>query len=73
MSCVAEANAVIQNMTRVTAKRDTGTLPPAIVSADGTGSAEHKEKALREAGVYCADSTQHIVDILLDLKAEGRI
>ena len=45
----------------------------AIVSADGTGSAEHKEKVLREAGVYCADSTQHIVDILLQLKAEGKI
>ena len=45
----------------------------AIVSADGTGSAENKEKVLREAGVYIADSTQHIVDILLDLKKEGRI
>ena len=45
----------------------------AIVSADGTGSAENKEKVLREAGVYCADSTQHIVDILLELKKEGKI
>lgn len=45
----------------------------AIVSADGTGSAEHKEKALRDAGVYCADSTQHIIDILLKLKKDGRI
>ena len=45
----------------------------AIVSADGTGSAENKEKVLREAGVYIADSTQHIVDILLDLKKEGRL
>ena len=45
----------------------------AIVSADGTGSAASKEKALSEAGVYIADSTQHIVDILLQLKAEGKI
>lgn len=45
----------------------------AIVSADGTGSAASKEKALGEAGVYIADSTQHIVDILLQLKAEGKI
>ena len=45
----------------------------AIVSADGTGSAEHKEKALRDASVYCADSTQHIIDILLELKEEGRL
>lgn len=36
----------------------------AIVSADGTGSAENKEKKLREAGVFIADSTQHIVEIL---------
>ena len=45
----------------------------AIVAADGTGSVEHKEKALREAGVLIADSTQHIVDIMLELKKEGRI
>lgn len=36
----------------------------AIVSADGTGSAENKEKKLREAGVFIAESTQHIVEIL---------
>lgn len=36
----------------------------AIVSADGTGSAENKEKALRDAGVYIAESTSHIVDLL---------
>lgn len=39
----------------------------AIVSADGTGSAESKEKRLREAGAYIADSTQHIVEILEEL------
>jgi succinyl-CoA synthetase alpha subunit len=36
----------------------------AIVSADGTGSAENKEKALRDAGVRIAESTNHIVEIL---------
>ena len=36
----------------------------AIVSADGTGSAEYKEKVLGEAGVHIAESTVHIVDIL---------
>lgn len=36
----------------------------AIVSADGTGSAENKEKCLREAGVHIAESTAHIVEIL---------
>jgi len=36
----------------------------AIVSADGTGSAENKEKCLREAGVHIAGSTAHIVEIL---------
>ena len=45
----------------------------AIVSADGTGSAENKEKALREAGVYIAENTQHIVDICLKLKEEGKL
>jgi succinyl-CoA synthetase alpha subunit len=42
----------------------------AIVAADGTGSAEHKEKALRDAGVHIAESTAHIVEILqaLNLK-----
>ena len=45
----------------------------AIVSADGTGSADHKEKALKEAGVLIADSTQGVVDILLDLKKQGKI
>jgi succinyl-CoA synthetase alpha subunit len=39
----------------------------AIVSADGTGSAENKEKALREAGVHIAESTMHIVEILKQL------
>lgn len=39
----------------------------AIVSADGTGSAENKEKCLREAGVHIAESTAHIVEILEEL------
>ncbi|MBR2572598.1 MAG: succinate--CoA ligase subunit alpha [Clostridia bacterium] len=45
----------------------------AIVSADGTGSAASKEKALAAAGVLIAENTQHIVDICLKLKEEGRI
>lgn len=45
----------------------------AIVSADGTGSAESKERALRAAGVYIAENTQHIVDICRKLKEEGRL
>jgi succinyl-CoA synthetase alpha subunit len=36
----------------------------AIVSADGTGSAENKERRLREAGVHIAESTAEIVGIL---------
>ncbi|MEI6100561.1 MAG: succinate--CoA ligase subunit alpha [Eubacteriales bacterium] len=36
----------------------------AIVAADGTGSAENKEKALRAAGVYIAEGTNQIVEIL---------
>jgi succinyl-CoA synthetase alpha subunit len=39
----------------------------AIVGADGTGSAESKEKKLREAGAYIAESTQHIVEILEEI------
>ncbi len=39
----------------------------AIVSADGTGSAENKEKLLQAAGVYIAESTAHIVDILKEV------
>lgn len=39
----------------------------AIVSVDGTGSAENKEKVLREAGVHIAESTVHIVEILKTL------
>lgn len=35
----------------------------AIVSSDGTGSAESKEQALREAGVIIAETTTHIVGI----------
>jgi succinyl-CoA synthetase alpha subunit len=40
----------------------------AIVGADGTGSAESKEKALSAAGVHIAESTTHIVEILKTLK-----
>jgi len=36
----------------------------AIVSADGSGSAENKEKMLAGAGVHIADSTANIVEIL---------
>jgi len=36
----------------------------AIVSADGSGSAQNKEEKLRNAGVHIADSTEQIVDIL---------
>ena len=43
----------------------------AIASADGTGSAENKEKALAAAGVRIAENTQHIVDICVQLKEEG--
>ena len=39
----------------------------AIVSADGSGSAENKEKKLKAAGVHIADSTEHIVKILESL------
>lgn len=40
----------------------------AIVSADGTGSAEKKEEKLREAGAIIAESTEHILEILKDMK-----
>lgn len=40
----------------------------AIVAADGTGSAENKEKALRAAGVHIAETTTGIVDILKTLE-----
>lgn len=39
----------------------------AIVSADGTGSAENKEKRLAEAGVHIAEGTEHIVTIVKNL------
>lgn len=45
----------------------------AIVSADGTGSAAHKEQALRDAGVIIAESTQHIAEILSEMKKNGTI
>jgi succinyl-CoA synthetase alpha subunit len=39
----------------------------AIVSADGTGSAENKENRLIEAGVTIAESTAQIVEILKNI------
>jgi succinyl-CoA synthetase alpha subunit len=45
----------------------------AIVSADGTGSAESKERALTAAGVHIAESTLQIADILVKLRAENRL
>ncbi len=39
----------------------------AIVAADGTGSAQNKETALRAAGVHIAESTYQIGDILREL------
>jgi len=41
----------------------------AIVSADGTGSAESKEKALRAAGVHIAETTVDIARICKELLA----
>lgn len=40
----------------------------AIVSADGTGSAEKKEEKLKEAGVIIAESTEHIVGLIKEMK-----
>lgn len=40
----------------------------AIVAADGTGSAQHKEKVLADAGVILADTTSHIVEILKEMQ-----
>ena len=40
----------------------------AIVSADGTGSAENKEEKLRQSGAIIAESTEQIVQIIKDLK-----
>ena len=39
----------------------------AIVSADGTGSAENKEKALRAAGVHIADTTTDVTRIAKEI------
>lgn len=39
----------------------------AIVSADGSGSAQNKEKVLKAAGVHIAESTVHIVEIIKQL------
>ena len=43
----------------------------AIVSADGSGSAQNKEKALKDAGVLIAQSTEHIVDIIENIIQKG--
>jgi succinyl-CoA synthetase alpha subunit len=40
----------------------------AIVSADGTGSAQNKEEKLGKAGVHIAEGTEHIVQIIKGLK-----
>ena len=40
----------------------------AIVSADGTGSAQKKEERLRDAGVTIAESTEHILEIIKDMQ-----
>ena len=40
----------------------------AIVSEDGTGSAENKEEKLAEAGVIIAESTEHILQIIKNLQ-----
>ncbi|MHB1345863.1 MAG: succinate--CoA ligase subunit alpha [Candidatus Humimicrobiaceae bacterium] len=39
----------------------------AIVSSDGTGSAENKEQKLIQAGVHIAQSTEHIVKLIKDI------
>lgn len=39
----------------------------AIVAVDGTGSAQKKEKLLKEAGAYIAESTEHIIEILKEV------
>jgi succinyl-CoA synthetase alpha subunit len=39
----------------------------AIVSADGTGSAQKKEQSLRDAGVFIAEGTEHLVRIISDI------
>lgn len=44
----------------------------AIVSANGEGSAESKERALRDAGVYLADGTAQIADIVAGILKEKR-
>ena len=40
----------------------------AIVSADGTGSAENKEEKLRQSGVIIAESTEHIVQVIKEMQ-----
>ena len=43
----------------------------AIVSADGTGSAENKEEKLRQVGVTIAESTEQIVQIVKEMQQSG--
>jgi succinyl-CoA synthetase alpha subunit len=40
----------------------------AIVSADGTGSAENKEEKLSQSGVIIAESTEQIVQIIKEMQ-----
>ena len=42
----------------------------AIVSPDGEGSAENKEERLKEAGVYIAEGTEDLVNIVSKLVLE---
>lgn len=39
----------------------------AIVGADGKGSAERKEQALRAAGCHIAESTEHVAEIMSEI------
>lgn len=39
----------------------------AIVAADGTGSAENKERVLKQAGVHIAEDTEHLVEVVSKL------
>jgi succinyl-CoA synthetase alpha subunit len=39
----------------------------AIVAADGSGSAENKEKVLKEAGAHIVESTEHLVEVVASL------
>jgi succinyl-CoA synthetase alpha subunit len=44
----------------------------AIVSADGTGSAQSKEAALKDAGVHIAENTAHILALAQAILGPGQ-